>query len=315
MKLKELRKALNNWCLEIRDVGFLPEGEIHSRSAGTTPYEMGHDDKLYPLERIMAAANWATHKDVDELPDVKKYIDDDDSAVRYWAAVGILNRGAPAVAVSANELKTLMNDASPYAQIAAAYAAANEGVNAKWKTGDGHRQSATCPVVWVDWNEARAFCAWLTKKDQAAGKLKPGQRYRLPTDAEWSVAVGLGKETGNTPMEKRDGIKGIYPWGKEYPAPKGAGNYYGSMRVDSFSWTSPVGSFAANALGIHDLGGNVWEWCEDKMTPTSTLGVMRGASWHNYALGRDSLLSAARNEGLPDKTDNVIGFRIVLEMP
>ncbi|MBT4845022.1 MAG: sulfatase [Planctomycetaceae bacterium] len=128
-KLKELRKALNNWCLEIRDVGFLPEGEIHSRSVGTTPYEMGHDDKLYPLERIMAAANWATHKDVDELPDVKKYIDDDDSAVRYWVAVGILNRGAPAVAVSDKELKTLMSDASPYAQIAASYAVAKYSKN------------------------------------------------------------------------------------------------------------------------------------------------------------------------------------------
>ena len=67
--------------------------------------KMGHNEKLYPLERIMAAANWATHKGVDALPDVKKYIDDDDSAVRYWAAVGILNRGASAVAVSDKELK------------------------------------------------------------------------------------------------------------------------------------------------------------------------------------------------------------------
>ena len=123
-KLKELRTTLNEWCLEIRDVGFLPEGEIHSRSNGTTPYEMGHNDKLYPLKRIMTAANWATSKAFNDLPELKKYIDDDDSAVRYWAAVGILNRGAPAVAVSANELKILMDDASPYAQIAAAYAVA-----------------------------------------------------------------------------------------------------------------------------------------------------------------------------------------------
>ena len=123
-KLKELRTTLNEWCLEIRDVGFLPEGEIHSRSNGTTPYEMGHNDKLYPLKRIMTAANWATSKAFNDLPKLKKYIDDDDSAVRYWAAVGILNRGAPAVAVSANELKILMDDASPYAQIAAAYAVA-----------------------------------------------------------------------------------------------------------------------------------------------------------------------------------------------
>jgi hypothetical protein len=197
----------------------------------------------------------------------------------------------------------------------AAYAAANEGVNTKWKRGPGFGQTPTCPVVWVDWNEARAFCAWLTKKEQAAGKLKPGQRYRLPTDAEWSVAVGLGKETGNTPEEKNGGIKGVYPWGNEHPAPQGAGNYYGSMRVDRFSWTSPVGSFAANELGIHDLGGNVWEWCEDKITPTSPLRVMRGLSWHNYAIDSGSLLSSVRGVGPLEKTGDVYGFRVVLEMP
>ena len=195
----------------------------------------------------------------------------------------------------------------------AAYAAANRVENTKWKLGPGFGQTPTCPVVWVDWNEARAFCAWLTKKEQAAGKLKPGQRYRLPTDAEWSVAVGLGKEPGNTPEEKNGGIKGVYPWGNEHPAPQGAGNYYGSMRVDRFSWTSPVGSFAANALGIHDLGGNVWEWCEDKMTPASTLRVMRGLSWHNYAIDSGSLLSSVRGAGPPEKTGDVYGFRVVLE--
>ena len=51
--LKELRGALYGWCEEIRDVGFLPEGEIHSRSAGTSPYEMGHDDKRYPFPRFL----------------------------------------------------------------------------------------------------------------------------------------------------------------------------------------------------------------------------------------------------------------------
>ena len=71
-----------------------------------------------------------------------------------------------------------------------AYAAANEGVDEGWN--NPFKQAGTHPVAWVSWNDARAFCAWLTKKEMAAGKLKPGERYRLPTDAEWSVVVGLG---------------------------------------------------------------------------------------------------------------------------
>ena len=113
----------------------------------------------------------------------------------------------------------------------------------------------------------------------AEGKIKPGQKYRLPTDAGWSVAVGLGKEKGNTPEEKQSGIKGVYPWGKEWPPPKGAGNYNKFMKLDNFEYTSPVGSFASNKDGLHDMGGNVWEWCEDKYSPTSTDRVLRGASW------------------------------------
>ena len=89
----------------------------------------------------------------------------------------------------------------------------------------GFQQEDTHPVVKVNWYDANAFCAWLTKKELAEGKIKEGQKYRLPTDAEWSVAVGLGQEKGNTPKEKSRGIKDVYPWGKEWPPPKGVGNY------------------------------------------------------------------------------------------
>jgi formylglycine-generating enzyme required for sulfatase activity len=75
----------------------------------------------------------------------------------------------------------------------AAYAAANaETVFGRWKS-PGIQQEDTHPVVKVNWNDANAFCAWLTKKELAAGKIKAGQKYRLPTDAEWSVAVGLDR--------------------------------------------------------------------------------------------------------------------------
>ena len=156
----------------------------------------------------------------------------------------------------------------------AAYAATNSGVGAIWKNSfRSFKQEDTHPVLKVNWNDARAFCAWLTKKELAVGKLKAGMRYRLPTDAEWSTAVGLGKEKGNTPDEKQRGIKDVYPWGKGYPPPKEAGNYYKSLKVVNFDYTSPVGSFAANKFGLYDMGGNVFEWCEDKMTSGRELSV------------------------------------------
>ena len=84
----------------------------------------------------------------------------------------------------------------------AAYAAVNTSVDGEWKS-PGFKQEDTHPAVKVSWNDAQAFCVWLTKKEVAAGKIKVGQRYRLPTDADWSVAVGLGKEVGKTPRNQR----------------------------------------------------------------------------------------------------------------
>jgi len=185
-------------------------------------------------------------------------------------------------------------------------------VDASWKNpfGDRFKQADTHPVVRVSWNDANAFCAWLTKKELAAGKIKAGQKYRLPTDAEWSVAVGLGKEKGNTPEEKSRGIKDVYPWGKEWPPPKEAGNYSKILNVDNFGFTSPVGNFAANKLGLHDMGGNVYEWCDDKYRATSSARVLRGASWD---LGRpDRLLSSYRGSRTPVNRYGFIGFRCVL---
>jgi formylglycine-generating enzyme required for sulfatase activity len=194
-----------------------------------------------------------------------------------------------------------------------AYAAANAGVDGSWKDFGiaGFKQEDTHPVVKVSWEDANAFCAWLTKKELAAGKIKAGQKYRLPTDAEWSVAVGLGKEEGNTPKEKQMGIKDVYPWGNTWPPPKGAGNYAESLNVDSYEYTSPVGSFAANKLGLHDMGGNVWEWCEDWYDPAAkTRRVLRGASW---LISRpDYLLSSRRFSYTPVSRYINFGFRCVL---
>ena len=191
----------------------------------------------------------------------------------------------------------------------AAYAAANAGVDTKWKRPEFTRAD-THPVMNVNRNDAVAFCAWLTKKELAEGKIKAGEKYRLPTDAEWSVAVGLEQEKGNSPKEKSQGIKDVYPWGKEWPPPKGAGNYFKRLKVDNFEYTSPVGSFAANQHGLHDLGGNVWEWCEDWYDPAAkAYRVWRGASWSGFR--PDYLLSSDRSV-TPVYRRNKLGFRCVL---
>jgi len=189
--------------------------------------------------------------------------------------------------------------------------AANGRVVGSWNK-PRFKQEGTHPGVNVSWNNANAFCAWLTKKEVAEGKIKEGQKYRLPTDAEWSVAVGLGKEQGNTPKEKQIGIKGVYPWGREWPPPKGVGNYGERLNMDKFDYTSPAGSFAANKLGLHDMGGNVWEWCEDWQDPAEKASrVVRGESW-NSSIGPLPLLSSSRLSCQPTTGNLIIGFRCVL---
>ena len=206
--------------------------------------------------------------------------------------------------------------------------------NASWES-PGFVQGPEYPVVGVSWEDANAFCAWLTKHDHAAGVLPAGASYRLPGDEEWSRAVGTGK----------------YPWGNAFPPPRDAGNYGDAAYLkllsslsggtkwsggfsevnDGYERTSPVGSVAANRLGIFDLGGNAWEWCRDEyrasMNDADALEkvpllkvergsdgtpyrVLRGGSW-NYAV-EIPLRSSYRNVGHPTNPSDSNGFRCVL---
>jgi formylglycine-generating enzyme required for sulfatase activity/predicted Ser/Thr protein kinase len=171
-------------------------------------------------------------------------------------------------------------------------------------------QGPTHPAVMVSWDDAKAFCAWLTEEERRAGTLNAAQEYRLPTDLEWSAAVGLENESGSTPQERNRKIVNVFPWGTQWPRPRDSGNYAG-QGLDNFTNTSPVGSFAPNRFGLYDMGGNVPQWCEDFYDGQSGNRVLRGAGW-NTRNREDALLSSARSRGRPGFRRSGAGFRCVL---
>jgi arylsulfatase A-like enzyme len=125
--LDQMRKAHREHVAKIRDVGFLPEGEIHSRSEGSTPYEMGHDDKKYPFEKIYAAADLASHMRRADLPAITKLLESPDSAVRYWGALGLLMQEKTGVRHGKEALGKALKDPSPYVRVIAAEALGKYG--------------------------------------------------------------------------------------------------------------------------------------------------------------------------------------------
>ena len=120
--LARLRGANHEHLLATRDVGFLPEGEIHERSQGTTPYDMGKEESKYPLERILATAELATSLHPADTAALVKAFEDADSAVRYWAAQGLLMRDRAGVQAGHGSLMSALADPSPYVRVTAAEA-------------------------------------------------------------------------------------------------------------------------------------------------------------------------------------------------
>jgi formylglycine-generating enzyme required for sulfatase activity len=168
----------------------------------------------------------------------------------------------------------------------------------------------TRPVVDVSWDDAKAYVAWLATK---TGKL-----YRLPSEAEWEYAARAGAATA-------------FSFGKTITS--NDANYDGSTAYGDGAVgpnrqkTVPVGSFSANAFGLHDMHGNVWEWLEDcwseqytSATPTDGAPyrngncdgrVMRGGSWEDYA---GDVRAAARVGSNTDDQSWADGFRVALSM-
>ena len=131
--LQKLRTAQRELALQVRDVGFLPEGEIHTRSAGSTPYEMGRDDAKYPLRKILDMADLASSLKPEAMPQLKAGLADPDSAVRYWAAMGILIRGKDGLVAAKPEMDKALADQSLYVRAIAAESLGRYGAEADLK--------------------------------------------------------------------------------------------------------------------------------------------------------------------------------------
>lgn len=180
----------------------------------------------------------------------------------------------------------------------------------EWGWHDDH------PIVNVSWEDARAYADW-------AG-------VALPTEAEWEYAA-------------RGGTQATFLWGDAWPPPNGVGNFadetckqsgqyiewaYIKEYDDGYVNTSPVGAFTANAYGLYDMVGNVWQWCADWYdaeyyahspadNPTGPANgsarVLRGGSW--FSCGPRPQRVTVRRVDDPSSRSDGFGFRCVLRSP
>lgn len=180
--LAKMRAAQENLALKIRDAGMIAEGEMHHRAEGTTPYDMAHDDSMYPLARILKAAGAASSMKPDAMADLKAGFADKDSALRYWSAMGILMRGGDGVSAAHDEITHAAKDSSTYVQVVANWALAKYG-------SDSERAAALPALVGLaNWSQHDVFTSLsaLNAIDDLGDKAQPiaAQLKELPAKGE-----------------------------------------------------------------------------------------------------------------------------------
>jgi formylglycine-generating enzyme required for sulfatase activity len=200
----------------------------------------------------------------------------------------------------------------------------SRGTQFVWWSWGFPGQTPDHPVVDVTWDDARLFCAWLSKKE--------GQRYRLPTEAEWEYACRAGTTTrfynGDDPRKLvLVGNVADAAAKKEFPQWKDT-----AEASDGHAFTAPVGKFKPNAFGLYDMHGNAYQWCSDwygehyyahspvddpqgpsELSPQDGLlkfRVVRGGSWRPYPI---YCRASNRVSFIPGLSDCRVGFRVVRE--
>lgn len=186
----------------------------------------------------------------------------------------------------------------------------------------GFSQSTAHPVVNVSWNDAKAYCDWLSKTENKA--------YRLPTEAEWEYACRAGTTTR---YFNGDSVESLMNFANAPDQAMRAAIPSAALPVawnDGHAFTAPVGSYRPNPFGIYDMSGNVYEWCNDffersfyresprddprgPLVPLVKEYVMRGGSW----FGKSSNLRSAhrQNDSAQYRFNANIGFRVAASLP
>jgi formylglycine-generating enzyme required for sulfatase activity len=169
--------------------------------------------------------------------------------------------------------------------------------NLNWRRpGYPRAQDDDEPVVQVSWNDAMAFCRWLSQREK--------RPYRLPTEAEWEYACRAGSTTRWSSGDSPEGLE-LYAWTPNSGGPT----------------THRVGTKKPNAFGLYDMHGNVWEWCLDRSglyrsdpetdpqgPPVGKTRVLRGGAWDRKKIRRTS--SAYRHDAEPTSRSLTYGFRV-----
>lgn len=125
--LAELREAQRKKLLSVRDLGFLPEAEVHLLADGGSPYLIAQNPRMYPLKKVLAMAELASNGKQDSVPELISGLGNQNSAIRYWAAMGLLMRGEGAVKKADGDLRKALNDSSKSVRCIAAEALGKYG--------------------------------------------------------------------------------------------------------------------------------------------------------------------------------------------
>ena len=153
-----------------------------------------------------------------------------------------------------------------------------------YRPHDEHFGRGRRPVLNVSWNDIQSYLKWLSQKTS--------QHYRLPSELEWEYAA-------------RAGSTAAYSWGREIGNNRANCNGCGSQWDNKR--TAPVGSFSANAWGLHDMHGNVWEWTQDCWQERCEERILRSGAWSDEPW---MLRAAFRYRYAPEVQADFIGFRL-----
>ena len=184
--------------------------------------------------------------------------------------------------------------------------------NVAWEQTDDH------PVVNVTWNDAVAFCEWLSKKE--------GKKYRLPTESQWEYACRAGTKTRFYSGDEEETLKGVANIADVSYKEKRPVASWAMTWNDGYPFTAPVGKFKPNAFGLYDMHGNVQQWCQDfhgdypqgaVVDPQCVMGAsflgFRAVRGSTFWQPLERVRSAYRDGAVPTYRFYCLGFRVALD--